>query len=140
MPIHGKEFEVEVEGFSGMTDITSLVKRVVAESGLSEGIINVFAIGSTASVTTTEYEPALSDDFKEKLDDLVPRNWESRHSKTWGDDNGFSHIRASLMGPSLTLPLHEGEPLLGTWQQVVVINHDNRDRVRRVFIQIIGKL
>jgi secondary thiamine-phosphate synthase enzyme len=86
-----------------------------------------------------EYEPALSEDIRDQLESFIPSDQITRHSKTWGDDNGFSHIRATFMGPSITIPLVEGEPLLGQWQQIVIIDHDNRPRDREVYIQVIGE-
>ena len=90
-------------------------------------------------MSTIEYEPALVEDVKEQLEKFIPHTLASRHSATWGDDNGFSHIRATLMGPSTTLPVAEGRIVLGTWQQIVLIDHDNRPRKRRVRIQVVGE-
>ena len=96
-------------------------------------------MGSTASVTTIEYEPALIEDMKEQLEDFASKTMQSRHSQTWGDDNGFSHIRATFMGPGMTVPISGGTVVLGTWQQIVVIDHDNRPRSRKIFIQVMGE-
>ena len=137
--VHGKELELATKGFSDILDITASVEQSVGESGVREGIVNVSVIGSTASVSTIEYEPALVEDVKEQLEKLIPHTLASRHSATWGDDNGFSHIRATLMGPSMTLPVAEGRVELGTWQQIVVIDHDNRPRKRRIRIQVVGE-
>ena len=137
--VHGKELELATKGFSDILDITASVEQSVGESGVREGIVNVSVIGSTASVSTIEYEPALVEDVKEQLEKLIPHTLASRHSATWGDDNGFSHIRATLMGPSMTLPVAEGRAVLGTWQQIVVIDHDNRPRKRRIRIQVVGE-
>ena len=112
---------------------------MIKASALSAGIVGVTAIGSTASITTIEFEPALVEDFKQKLEEFAARDWPSRHSETWGDDNGFSHLRASMMGPGITLSFKDGKLILGIWQQVVVIDHDNRPRDRRVYIQVIGE-
>ena len=103
--VHGRELEVSSKGFSDMLEITSAVAQVVEESRVQNGLVNVSVIGSTASVSTIEYEPALVEDVKEQLEKFIPHTLASRHSATWGDDNGFSHIRATLMGPSMTLPL-----------------------------------
>ena len=137
--VHGKEIELSTRGFSDILDITSSVQQVVGESQVRDGLVNVSIIGSTASVSTIEYEPALVEDVKEQLDKLIPSTLNSRHSATWGDDNGFSHIRATLMGPSTTLPVAEGRMVLGTWQQIVVIDHDNRPRKRRIRVQVVGE-
>lgn len=130
---------LESKGFSEIHDITQEVCRIIAKSGLKNGIVTVSAIGSTASVTTIEFEPALVEDFREKLEQLFPSTERSRHSETWGDDNGFSHMRASFMGPAVTLPVSGGEPVLGTWQQIVFIDHDNRPRSREIFVQLVGE-
>lgn len=137
--VYGKQISLNMKGFSDIQDITSRVQSVVAESGMQEGIVAVFAVGSTASVSTMEYEPALVKDVKERLEVLASKNMHSHHSLTWGDDNGFSHIRATFMGPGVSVPLVGGELMLGTWQQVVVIDHDNRARSRIVYVQIVGE-
>lgn len=137
--VHGKEIVIPTEGYSDIHDLTEQVRNIVGDSGIEEGLVGVSCIGSTASITTIEYEPALVEDMKEKLEEIASRKMKSRHSETWGDDNGFSHLRASLMGPGVCLPVHGGEVLLGTWQQIVVIDHDNRPRERRVFVQVIGE-
>jgi secondary thiamine-phosphate synthase enzyme len=137
--VHGKELDLDTKGFSDIIDITASVGQAVNESRIKEGIVNVSVIGSTASVSTVEYEPALIGDVKDQLEKLIPRTLATRHSATWGDDNGFSHIRATLMGPSTTLPVTEGRVVLGTWQQIVVIDHDNRPRKRRIRIQVVGE-
>ncbi len=137
--IHGQSLALSTLGFSDPHDLTEAVRGVVGESGLTEGLVHVFAVGSTASVTTIEYEPALLKDLDEALEKLWPRDMASHHSRTWGDDNGFSHLRASFMGPSLTVPLHRGELVLGTWQQILLIDHDNGPRKRKVFVQVVGE-
>jgi secondary thiamine-phosphate synthase enzyme len=137
--VHGEELKVAGRGFSDVRDITREVQAVVQRSGVRAGLVNVAVIGSTASVSTIEYDPALVEDVKEQLERLVPRNLHSRHSATWGDDNGFSHIRATLMGPSVTVPVVDGAALLGTWQQIVLVDHDNRPRERRAYVQVLGE-
>jgi len=99
----------------------------------------VFAVGSTASISTMEFEPALVTDVKEKLEEFASKKMKSHHSETWGDDNGFSHIRATFMGPGITVPIRDGQCILGTWQQIVVLDHDNRPRKRHIIVQVIGK-
>ena len=135
---HGESITIQTEGFSDIVNITEDVNRVITNSGIARGIASITAIGSTASVTTIEYEPALVEDMKEFLNRLVPETVRSRHSETWGDDNGFSHMRASLMGPGTVLPIERGKLLTGTWQHVVVVDHDNRPRQREIRIQIVG--
>ena len=137
--IHGEFIQLSTRGFSDMHDLTDQVRQIVADSGCQEGLVNVFAVGSTASVTTIEFEPALARDMDEALEKLWSRHMESHHSRTWGDDNGFSHLRASFMGPGCTVPLHQGRLVLGTWQQIVVLDHDNNPRDRKVFVQVVGE-
>ena len=137
--VFGEEIALNTKGFSDVINITGRVQAVVAKSGIKNGLVNVFAVGSTASVTTIEYEPALVEDIKEQIEKMIPHTLKSRHSETWGDDNGFSHIRASLMGPNITVPVVESYMILGTWQQIIVIDHDNRPRARKVFIQVVGE-
>ena len=137
--VHGKELSLSTKGFSDIHEITSAVEEVVKESRISSGLVNVSVIGSTASVSTIEYEPALVEDVKEQLERLIPHTLDTRHSATWGDDNGFSHIRATLMGPGITLPVTDGQIVLGTWQQIVLIDFDTRARSRRVVVQLTGK-
>ena len=134
----GRTVVVSTRGFSDIVDVTGTVADVLSESGLGSGVVVVTALGSTASVTTIEYEPALVEDMRELLNRLVPEDIRSRHSETWGDDNGFSHMRASLMGPGVSIPFEGGKLLTGTWQQIVVIDHDNRPRQRKIRIQIVG--
>ncbi|MBN1699134.1 MAG: YjbQ family protein [Spirochaetales bacterium] len=137
--VYGKEVSFQTKGFSDIKDVTHQVQDIVGDSGIAEGIVTISVIGSTASVSTVEYEPALVADVKEQLERLVPHTIHSRHSATWGDDNGFSHIRATLMGPSVTLPVAGKRIVLGTWQQIIVIDHDNRPRTRRIFVRVMGE-
>ncbi len=136
--VFGREINIETEGFSDIRNITSEVEEVAAGSGIKDGLVNIFVIGSTASVTTMEYEPALVEDIRDQLEEFVASDKLTRHSKTWGDDNGFSHIRAAFMGPGITVPLSKGKMILGKWQQIVVIDHDNRPRSRKLFVQVMG--
>jgi secondary thiamine-phosphate synthase enzyme len=137
--VFGKSITLPLKGFSDMSDITDDVHSIIADSKIKNGIVTVFAVGSTASISTIEYEPALVQDVKERLETIASRSLHSHHSQTWGDDNGFSHIRATLMGPGITVPFTNSHMLLGTWQQIVVIDHDNRPRQRKVFVQVIGE-
>lgn len=139
MDIVSKQITIAAEGFSDIKNITSQVEAFAEESDFSEGLIHIFPIGSTASISTIEFEPALVQDMQDKLEEFAPRDQTTRHGETWGDDNGFSHMRATMMGPGITVPLKDGEPVLGTWQQVVIFNHDNKSRDRRIFLQVIGK-
>jgi secondary thiamine-phosphate synthase enzyme len=137
--VYGKEIIVETEGFSDIADITNEVEGITAESGVKSGLVNIFIVGSTATVSTMEYEPSLAEDIRDQLEEFVSSDKPTRHSKTWGDDNGFSHIRATFMGPGITVPLSNGKMVLGKWQQIVVIDHDNRPRSRKVFVQVMGE-
>jgi secondary thiamine-phosphate synthase enzyme len=137
--VFGKDFSVQTQGFSDIVDVTPDVEDIIAESEITSGIATVFVVGSTASISTIEFEPALTEDMKEQLNEIIPSNLRSRHSETWGDDNGFSHIRATLMGPGITVPFTEKKLVLGTWQQIVVVDHDNRPRSRKIFVQVIGE-
>jgi secondary thiamine-phosphate synthase enzyme len=137
--VFGQEITLSTKGFSDIKNITDQVQRIVNQSKIENGLVGVFAVGSTASISTIEYEPALVEDVREQLEEFVSSRKQTRHSQTWGDDNGFSHIRATFMGPGITVPLHDGELILGTWQQIVVIDHDNRQRSRRVFVQVMGE-
>lgn len=137
--VFGEFISIQTKGLSDIKDITGMVQDMVIRSGIKDGLVNVFPAGSTASVTTIEYEPALVEDMRDQLETFAPHTMKSRHSETWGDDNGFSHIRATFMGPGLTVPVSEGSIVLGTWQQIVVIDHDNRPRKRKIFIQVMGE-
>jgi len=136
--VFGDSITLQTKGFSDICNITNEVEEIIQRSEISDGLVNIFAVGSTASISTIEYEPALVEDVKEQLEKFASRSMHSRHSQTWGDDNGFSHIRATFMGPSITVPLCKGLLKLGTWQQIVLIDHDNRPRQREIFVQVIG--
>ncbi len=137
--VFGKQITLDTKGYSDIKDITGEVQDIVSKSKIQNGLVHIFAVGSTASVTTIEYEPALVEDMQDKLEEFASRTMESRHSQTWGDDNGFSHIRATFMGPGMTVPVSDSTLVLGTWQQIVVIDHDNRPRSRKIFIQVMGE-
>jgi len=126
----------------GNVDIVNLTERVVRnleETGLERGIVNIFVPGATAAVTTMEYEPGLVEDFPSVIEQLVPREKTYLHDETHLDRNAHSHLRASLLGPSLTIPFEKGELILGTWQQIIFVDFDNRPRKREVIIQIVGE-
>ena len=134
-----KTFQLDTKGFTDIKDITENVRYIVSESKIKEGIVVISVPGSTASITTIEYEPGLLKDLPEILEGIAPQNREYYHNETWHDGNGFAHIRASIMGPSLSLPVHNGEPVLGTWQQIVFVDFDNRSRRRTVAVQVVGE-
>ena len=121
-----------------MVDITAEVAARVRQSGVQDGTVCVFNIGSTAGITTVEYEPGLEADVGTLFESLAPAKGHYEHNERWHDGNGFSHVRASLLKPSLTIPIMRGRLRLGTWQQVVVINFDNRPRQRTIALQVMG--
>ncbi len=131
--------KISTSGNSEVVDITGEIAEKIRQSGLHDGIVTVFVSGSTASVTTTEFEPGLRKDIPEMLERLAPADVRYHHDDTWGDGNGHAHVRASFLGPSLTVPFSDGKMLLGTWQQVVLIDFDNRSRHRDIVIQLLGK-
>ena len=132
-----KEIAVEL-GMDEMADITDEVRKFVRESGRESGAVLVFSVGSTGAITTIEYEPGLKKDFPRIMNRIAPYGEDYEHHKTWHDDNGSSHVKASIVGPSLVVPFSNGELMLGTWQQIVVVNFDTRRRKRRVILQILG--
>jgi secondary thiamine-phosphate synthase enzyme len=138
MEIVTEQFIVSSQGNSEVVDITQQVAVILARRKLREGIATVFVSGSTASITTTEFEPGLRRDIPEALQRIAPQGARYHHDDTWHDGNGHSHVRAAFMGPSLTIPFSQGELLLGTWQQIVLVDHDNRPRDRTIFVQLIG--
>ncbi len=131
-------FQVETAGNAQVLDLTGRVQAGVREAGLEEGQVLLFVVGSTAALTTIEYEPGLLRDLPELLDRLIPPG-SYHHDQTWHDGNGHSHLRASLMGPSLTVPVAGGRLLLGTWQQVVLVDMDTRPRRREIVLQLAGR-
>ncbi len=126
-------------GNGDIVDITPQVEEQLAKSRVSNGIVTLFVAGSTAGVTTIEFEPGLVADFKEMWQRLVPQNTTYAHDRAWGDGNGHSHVRASLLGASLVIPVSNKKLVLGTWQQVVLVDFDNRPRSRRVVVQVMGE-
>lgn len=134
-----KRVQIQTRGDCDIVDITGEVSQAMKESGLNDGIVIVFVAHSTCGVTTVEYEPGLIADLQVAFERLVPKGAEYQHDRRWGDGNGHSHIRAALLGASLVIPFAEGLPMLGTWQQVVLIDFDNRPRSREVILQAIGE-
>jgi secondary thiamine-phosphate synthase enzyme len=129
----------KTKGSGDLIDITADITKALRQSGLKTGTVTVFNIGSTAAITTFEFEPGLIRDVQELYEKLIPSKKHYCHDETWGDANGFSHLRAALQGPSLAIPFENGELLLGTWQQVVLAEFDNRPRQRQVVVQMIGE-
>ncbi len=122
-----------------MIDMTKEVARITADSGIVNGTATVFVSGSTGAITTVEYEPGLLKDIPDALERLMPKGMTYDHHLRWHDGNGHSHVRASLLGPSLTVPVREGRPLLGTWQQIVFIELDNKRRERTIHVTVMGE-
>ncbi len=131
-------FVVETKGFADVLDVTPQVERAVSESGVQSGIVLAFTPGSTAGLTTMEYEPGAVSDLKDAVARIAPEGIAYAHDARWGDGNGFSHVRAALLGPSLALPIRGGALVTGTWQQIVLVDFDNRPRSRRVEVQVLG--
>jgi secondary thiamine-phosphate synthase enzyme len=130
---------IQTRGECDIVDITPQVAKQVAESGVNSGTVTVFVPGSTAGVTTIEYESGLVADLKRLWDRIVPRDIHYDHDRRWGDGNGHSHVRASMLGPSLVVPFTDGRLILGTWQQIILVDFDNRPRSRRAVLQIMGE-
>ncbi len=131
--------EVRTRGQGDARDITDEVAGAIQQAGLRAGLVTVFVSGSTAGITTIEYEPGVVTDLDAALERVAPRAGEYRHHLRWGDDNGASHVRAGLVGPSLTIPFRNGELVLGTWQQIVLLEFDTRPRTRQYVIQLLGE-
>ena len=131
-------FKVETAGFGDILDITEQVQMELSESKLLDGNVTVFVSGSTAGITTIEYEPGAVEDLKKAIERQAPANLHYAHDARWGDGNGFSHVRAALMGASLTIPFLDCKIQLGTWQQIILCDFDNRARTRNILIQMIG--
>ena len=137
--IFSETISLSTKGFSDILDITHHVNGVIDRSKIENGLVTVFCPGSTGAVTTIEYESGVLKDLQKAIEKIVPSNIPYEHDKRWGDGNGFSHVRAALMKPSLTIPLTKGRLTLGTWQQIVFIDFDNRRRERSILIQVMGK-
>ena len=134
-----KNIKLKSRGETDIINITGEVEGVVGKSKLKNGIVTIFVSGATGALTTVEYESGLVSDLKVAFERWAPRRGEYAHNARWGDGNGFSHIRASLLGPSLTVPFSGGKLTLGTWQQIIFIDFDNRSRSRELTVQIIGE-
>jgi secondary thiamine-phosphate synthase enzyme len=139
MSVITKTISVSSNGENDMMDITSQTDEAIKSSRLQDGVVVIFVSGSTSAVTTIEYEPGLKKDFPKMLARLAPNEIEYEHDKRWHDGNGHSHVRASLIGPSLAVPFKNGKLMLGVWQQIVVLEMDTRGRERNIVLQIIGE-
>jgi secondary thiamine-phosphate synthase enzyme len=134
-----QNFQISTNGQGDVRDVTRQVADAVSRSGMRSGIVTVFAVGSTAGMTTIEFEAGAIEDLNAVFEQLAPREGEYRHHLRWGDDNGSSHVRAAMVGPSLTVPFVDGAMVLGTWQQIVLVEFDTRARSREVVVQIVGE-
>ena len=139
MPVHTSTIPISSKGYTDVHDITGPVGRAVAGSKLNDGVVTVFVPGSTAGVTTIEFEGGAVADLRDAIERLAPRDIRYAHDARWGDGNGFAHVRAALIGPSVTVPFRDRELLLGTWQQIVFVDFDNRPRTRELVVQAIGE-
>lgn len=139
MDVHTDTLEFSTHGNDDVRDLTGEVRRCVEASGCSSGTVTVFCPGSTGGVTTIEYEPGLVQDIQEAVERIFPRSLQYRHNELNHDDNGHSHVRAAMVGPSLTVPFVDGRLTLGTWQQIVFLDFDSGPRQRRLVVQILGR-
>ena len=134
-----EKITIKTRGNCDVVDMTEQVSTAVARAEIHSGTVTVFNIGSTAGITTTEYEPGLANyDIEAAFEKIAPENARYEHEQTWHDDNGHAHVRASLLGPSLSIPIVEGRLTLGTWQQIILVDFDTRPRTRTIVCQIIG--
>jgi len=139
MDIFTKSLQFSTKGFTDIINLTDDIQILVNESKIKEGQVHIFGIGSTTGITTVEYEPGLvHSDLAETFENIAPYKKIYVHNNTWGDDNGAAHIRSSLVGTSLNVPLNKGKMILGTWQQIIFIDFDTKPRERNVVVQIIG--
>ena len=139
MGVYGASFELGTTSENDILDVSGEVDRIVKESGLKEGLACVYVSGSTGALTTIEFEPGLLEDLPNALERLAPKDLVYQHHLRWQDGNGHSHVRASIMGPSLTVPFRDRSPILGTWQQIVFIEMDVKPRKRTIHVQLVGE-
>ncbi|MGA1826264.1 MAG: secondary thiamine-phosphate synthase enzyme YjbQ [bacterium] len=139
MSIYTKIIKLSTKGYTDIIDITEQVNEAVKISGVTDGFTVVFIPGSTGAITTIEYESGALEDLKEAIERLAPQSLSYHHDKRWHDGNGFSHVRAAILGPSVTIPITHGSLHLGTWQQIVLIDMDNRPRDREIIVKILGE-
>jgi len=140
MAVESHQFDIRSKGNSEVIDLSKPVAACLAEGRIRNGIVTVFVSGSTAAITTTEFEPGLvNHDLKAAFEKIAPEDGRYQHEETWHDDNGHSHVRASLVGPSLTIPWVDGRLMLGTWQQIILLDFDTRARNRSITVQVIGE-
>jgi secondary thiamine-phosphate synthase enzyme len=137
--VRTQRLSLHTQGKTDIQDITSQIATIVEESGLKAGTVTVFCSGSTGGLTTIEYEGGVMVDLRQVLDEIVPPDRDYQHHRRWGDDNGSAHVRAALIGPSLTVPFVDGSLTLGTWQQIVFLDFDTRPRTRELVVQVMGE-
>ncbi|MCD6171728.1 MAG: YjbQ family protein [Thermoplasmata archaeon] len=135
--MYRKELKIETNREMEIVDITDEVEKIVKESGIKDGIVNIFVPGSTGAITTIEYEPGLLHDLPSALERIAPKNEYYKHEEAWHDGNGRSHVKASIIGPSMSIPFENGKLLIGTWQQIVFIECDIRARHRRIIVSVL---
>jgi secondary thiamine-phosphate synthase enzyme len=138
MPVESSTISLSAKGFTDVVEITGEVADIVTSGTIRDGIVTVFVPGSTAGVTTIEFESGAVSDLRDAVERLFPRGIRYAHDARWGDGNGFSHVRSAMLGPSLTVPISDKKLLLGTWQQIVLVDFDNRPRRREVIVQVVG--
>ncbi len=139
MKVISESLNLTTKGYNDMIDVTENVVHKLAESGLQDGLATMFVPGSTGGFTTIEHESGLVEDFSAMMERLIPQEAPYHHDARWGDGNGFSHVRAALLGPSLTVPFSNGRLNLGTWQQIIFVDFDNRPRSRNIVLQFMGE-
>lgn len=138
MPVFTRTLNVDSNGNDHMIDLTDRIEDIIASGDIEEGIVTIFIPGSTASVTTIEFEPGLQQDYKNAMERISPADAVYDHDRRWGDGNGRSHVRASVTGPGIVVPVREKAMILGTWQQIVLVDFDVRERKRTVIVQVMG--
>ena len=139
MKVLTDQIKISTKGHSDIIDLTGAINKKLISSGIKDGIVNINVCGSTAALTTVEFESGLIKDLKELFEKLIPEGKRYHHDDAWGDGNGYAHLRSSLVGTSLSMPFNNGQLILGTWQQVVFIDFDNRVRDRNLILQILGE-
>ena len=139
MSVKTTSITINTQGNADVRDITVEVARSILQSGLKDGIATIFCPSSTSALTTIEYESGAVSDLRRLFDEIIPQNREYAHNERWHDGNGHSHVRAALLGPSLTIPFVEGQLTLGTWQQIIYVDFDNRPRQRKLIVQLVGE-
>lgn len=137
--VHQSRISLNTAGHRDMHDVTDQVRRIVKDSGVATGFVHVFQVGSTGVIGAIEFEPGLQQDLPELLDRLIPPSWDYGHERAWHDGNGHSHLQATLLGPSLTVPIADGEPVLGTWQQIFHLECDVKPRTRTIVVTVYGE-